>query len=61
METNHKLALVHGPNLDDPTRHRRLVGQLIYLTITRTELSYTAHVLSQFMHESKEEHMEAAR
>ena len=61
METNHKLALAHGPNLDEPTRFRRLVGRLIYLTITEPELSFVVHVLSQFMHEPKEEHMEAAR
>jgi len=61
METNHKLALAHSANLDDPTRYRRLVGRLIYLTITRPELRYAVHVLSQFMHETKEEHMEASK
>ena len=61
METNHKLALADGPLLTDPTRYRRLIGRLIYLTITRPELCYAVHVLSQFMQEPKEEHMEAAR
>ena len=40
METNLQLALAHGPNIDDPTRYRRLVGLLISLIITRPELSY---------------------
>ena len=61
IETNHKLALATGPPLDDATRYRRLIGRLIYLTITRPELCYAVHILSQFMQEPKEQHMEAAR
>ena len=34
MEANHKLALAQGKVLDDPGHYRRLVGRLIYLTIT---------------------------
>ena len=61
IETNHKLALAQGPNLDDPTMYRWLVGQLIELTITWPELSYAVHILSQIMHKPKEEHIEADR
>ena len=61
MEQNHKLALAKGKDLDDPTPYRRLVGRLIYLTITRPDLTYAVHILSQFMQTPKEEHMEAAR
>jgi len=61
METNHKLALVAGSNLNDAIQYRRLVGRLVYLTITRPELCYAVHVLSQFMHNPKKEHMEAAK
>ena len=46
METNHKLALATGKLLSDPTQYRRLVGRLIYLTLTRPELSYSVHILS---------------
>ena len=49
METNHKLALATDKSLSDPTQYRRLVGRLIYLTITRPELCYAVHILSQFM------------
>ena len=49
METNHKLRLATGKLLCDPTQYRRLVGRLIYLTLTRLELSYSVHILSQFM------------
>ena len=34
IEENHKLALDTSRELDDATRYRRLVGRLIYLTIT---------------------------
>ena len=61
MEENHKLALAIGRSLDDPGSYRRLVGRLIYLTITRPELCYVIHRLSQFMQNPKEEHMHAAR
>lgn len=46
MEENHKLALAKRHALDDPSRHRRLVERLIYLTITRPDLRYVAHLLS---------------
>ena len=49
VEQHHRLALADGRFLDDPERYRRLVGLLIYLCFTRPELSYCAHVLSQFM------------
>ena len=61
METDLKLALATGKPLSDPTQYRRLVGQLIYLTITRPELCYAMHILSQFTQEPKEQHMEAAK
>jgi len=34
IKTNHKLALSDGAILADPMQYRRLVGKLIYLTIT---------------------------
>ena len=43
---NHKLAFAIGWELADATRYKRLVGHLIYLTITRLELTYAGHVLS---------------
>ena len=57
---NHKLALACGPPLKDAARYRRLVGRLIYLSITRPDLTYAVHVLSQFMHFPKLDHMNAA-
>lgn len=41
-------------------RPRRLVGHLIYLPITRPEISYLVHTLSQFAQAPRKEHFEAA-
>jgi len=45
----------------DPTWYRRLVGCLIYLTITRPDLTYTVHIILQFMQAPQHEHIEVAR
>ena len=59
MEQNHKLLADKGPFYRDPVRFRRVVGWLVYLAITRPELSYTIHILSQVMHKPREAHWDA--
>jgi hypothetical protein len=44
----------------DPTRFRQIVGNLIYLTITRPDLSYPVGVISQYMARPTEEHLQSA-
>lgn len=60
LEQNHKLALAEERFLADPEKYRRLVGRLIYLSVTRPDLAYSVYILSQFMHHPREEHWEAA-
>jgi hypothetical protein len=60
LEQNHRLALSTSTALADPEQYRRLVGRLIYLCFTRPELSYSVHILSQFMQCPREAHWEAA-
>ena len=45
----------------DPKRFRHIVGSLIYLTITRPDLSYPFSVISQFMVQPTEEHLQCAQ
>jgi len=60
LEENHRLALAEGPMLSNPNQYRRLVGRLIYLCFTRPDLTYSVHVLSQFMQQPREKHWQAA-
>ncbi|PKI49958.1 hypothetical protein CRG98_029632 [Punica granatum] len=55
-----KINSESGEDLENPSRYRRLVGRLIYLTTTRPELSYPVHILSQFMQRPKQAHWDAA-
>ncbi|KAL0404417.1 UNVERIFIED_CONTAM: Retrovirus-related Pol polyprotein from transposon RE2 [Sesamum radiatum] len=60
IEQNHNLSLDNGPLFVDPARYRRLIGRLIYLTITRPKLCYIVHILAQFMNSPRDAHWEAA-
>jgi hypothetical protein len=49
LEQNVKLSANEGDLVEDTTMYRRIVGNLIYMTITRPYLSYAVGVVSQFM------------
>ena len=49
MELNVNLRASDGELLSDPTRYRHLVGSLVYLAVTRPDISYPVHILSQFV------------
>ena len=46
MESNLKLMLDEGDLIDDPDTYCKLVGKLIYLTITRHDISYAVSIVS---------------
>uniref|UniRef100_A0A803P4N1 CCHC-type domain-containing protein n=1 Tax=Cannabis sativa TaxID=3483 RepID=A0A803P4N1_CANSA len=60
METNLKLSSDKGILLPDPTFFRSLIGKLIYLTITRPDISYAINHLSQFLTTPRVPHLHAA-
>lgn len=60
MDVNLKLTQDDGELLPDPLVYRRLIGRLLYLTITRPDLSYSVNTLSQFVSKPRTTHLEAA-
>jgi hypothetical protein len=61
MEVNVKYRKDEGDLLPDPFLYRQLVGSLIYLTITRPDISYAVHIVSKFMQAPRHLHLAAVR
>jgi hypothetical protein len=61
LEQNVKLSADEGNLVEDTTMYRRIVGSLIYMTITRPDLSYAVGVVSQFMQTPRKPHLDAVR
>lgn len=60
MEQNLSLRTKDGSFIYDQSSYWRLVGCLIYLTITRLDLAYVVHILSQFIDKPRIPHLEIA-
>ena len=59
IEVKHGLSIRGDQVPTDKDRYQRLVGRLIYLSHTRPNIAYVVSVVSQFMHFSSKEHMDA--
>jgi len=57
MERNLKLSPSDNIILTNHASYRRLVGHLIYLTVTRPDISYPVNILSQFMNAPRQPHI----
>ena len=59
IEYNCRLNSHDGESLSDATLYKQLVGSLFYLTVTRPDISYEVHVVSQFMAAPRSPHCAA--
>ncbi|KAK8933348.1 hypothetical protein KSP39_PZI015566 [Platanthera zijinensis] len=62
MDVNHKLCAQASDSdtlLDNPEYYRRLVGKLIYLTVTRPDISFAVGIVSRYMHSPRSSHLQA--
>uniref|UniRef100_A0A803LBA1 Integrase catalytic domain-containing protein n=1 Tax=Chenopodium quinoa TaxID=63459 RepID=A0A803LBA1_CHEQI len=55
-----KLSTDSGEVLQEPEIYRRIIGKLLYLNITRLDISYSVQQLSQFMQCPRKPHLQAA-
>jgi hypothetical protein len=61
LEQNVKLSANEGDLVEDTTMYRHIVGSLIYMTITRPDLSYAVGVVNQFMQTPRKPHLDAMK
>lgn len=61
MDSHLKLTADKGEPLTNPIEYQKLVGKLIYLTLTHSDIAYTVHILSKFMHKPTSIHLQAAK
>ncbi|XP_074336244.1 secreted RxLR effector protein 161-like [Apium graveolens] len=61
MDSHLKLTPTTGTPFTDPHEYQRMIGKLIYLTVTRPDITFPAHVLSQYMHHPTDAHVAAAK
>lgn len=60
LPTGLTLSRKLGTILPDPEKYRRLVGQLLYLNLTRPDISHAVQQLSQYMNAAYSGHWDAA-
>lgn len=60
VDLNCKLKDDGGERFLNVGRYQRLVGKLIYLSLTRLDISYTVRLISQFMHAPTTLHLKVA-
>lgn len=57
MDLHLKFTPEKGDPLPSPYPYQRLLGKLIYLIVTRLDISFSVHILTQFMHQPSTVHM----
>lgn len=61
IEHNQRLGKEERGSAVDKGSYQRLVGKLIYLSHTKPDIAYAVSVVSQFMRDPREEHLQAVQ
>lgn len=59
MDPNNKIRREDGEFLENASQYRTLIGKLLYLTVSRPDISYSVNFLSQFMDKPTDVHLKA--
>jgi Reverse transcriptase (RNA-dependent DNA polymerase) len=59
IDSKVRLNTEDGELLDDLNQFQRLMGKLIYFTVTRPNISYSVSQINKFMHAPRSSHLEA--
>lgn len=59
MEPRLRLSSSEGELLTDVSQYRRLIGRLLYLTLSRPDIVFAVHKLSQFVSKPRIPHLQA--
>ena len=60
MDPKVHLTASDGTLLTDPSQYRRLIGRLLYLTLSRPNITFVVHKLSEFVAQSRDSHIQVA-
>lgn len=60
MEQNVKFSANDDTPEVDAGQYRRLIGRLLYLTVTRPDITFAVNMLSQFLSRPRQSHLDAA-
>ncbi|XP_073026812.1 uncharacterized mitochondrial protein AtMg00240-like [Primulina eburnea] len=61
MEPRSSLNTTDGQPLEDISQYRRLIGRLIYLTLSRPDIVFAVHKISQFVSKPRTLHLQAVQ